>query len=503
MGVIDWLFGRNKTAEQPRTVAVRGYAAASNVARYGDLKSSRGSADYELRNGLADVRAKTRFLARNSSSMKRFIALMRTNVVGENGFRLQCRVRMLDGKMDVSLNKRVESAWNDFCVAPTTCGTMHMIDLTRQAVASWCRDGEILWEIVTGDSYPHGIAVNPMEADFLDEALNGKYENTGNEIRMGVEINATGRPVAYHFLTSHPGDLTYYSPMTRRRYRRVLADRVIHVYEKLRPGQTRGEPPASSIVHSIKMLDGYREAETMGRRLRSALMGFFQKMSQTTAGIDELADTVDQDDTLLEMSMEPGILKELPAGLEFKQFDPGGAQTDYKDFEGQAKKDIAMGVNISTMSHGMEVEGVSYSSGRTVAVEDRDYYKEMQGFFIRTLMIPLYREWSRVSIFYHDGWPPSRTDAVRKATKFRGRGWDWVDPAKDVRANAEALATGQTSLSRIAASRGMDRDELFDELQDDMAAAKARGLPVAQFFGIQENVTSDESDDEDPESANQ
>lgn len=503
MGLRNWLFGSASRNTTPVTItSQRGYAAASNVARYGDLKSSRGSADYELRNALADVRSKTRFLARNSSSMKRFIALMRTNMLGENGFRFQCRVRKADRVMDKSLNQRVEAAWKEFCEEVSACGTMSMIDLCRQAVGSWCRDGEILWEVVEGSQYPHGMAVNPLEADHLDETLNNVYQATGNMIRMGVEVAAGGRPVAYHFLTEHPGDTTYYSPMTRKRYRRVTADRVIHVYEKLRPGQTRGEPPASSIIHGVKMLDGYREAETMGRRLRSALMGFFQKMSTTSAGIDELKDGVGLDSeggALLEMNMEPGTLRELPSGLEFKQFDPGGSQTDYKDFEGQAKKDISMGVNISTMSHGMEVEGVSYSSGRTVIGEDRDYYKEMQGFFIRNMMEPLFKRWIRVSILYHDGWPPSRTDAVQKAARFRGRGWEWVDPAKDVRANAEALATGQTSLTRIAASRGMDRDELFDELQDDMEAARSRGLPVEQFFGIPVPVTSETSDDDDDE----
>jgi lambda family phage portal protein len=498
MGLIDWMF---KRTPEPKVTKKRGYAAAANVARYGDLKSSRGSADYELREGLAEVRSKIRFLARNSSSLKRYISLMRTNIVGVNGFRLQCRVRMTDGRMDVSLNTRVQDAWEDFCAAPTTCGTLHMIDLTRQAVASWCRDGEVIWELVESSRYTHGIAINPLEADHLDETLNSKYEQTNNEIRMGVEINAQNQPVAYHFLTSHPGDVSYYSPMTRRRYRRVPADRVIHVYEKLRPGQTRGEPPASSTVHGVKMLDGYREAETMGRRLRSALMGFFQKMSQTTAGIDELADDVDDADEVFEMNMEPGRLKSLPTGYEFKQFDPGGSQTDYKDFESQAKKDIAMGVNISTMSHGMEVEGVSYSSGRTVAVEDRDYYKEMQGFFIRNMMTPVFRRWVVVSTLYHDAWPPSRRDAITRSGKFRSRGWDWVDPAKDIRANAEALATGQTSLTQIAAQRGMDRDELLDEIQDDMEAARSRGLPVEQFFGMSDNVTSDVSDDdEDSES---
>lgn len=495
MGIRDWFRRRPDT-----TMQKRGYTAAANVARYGDFKASRGSADYELREGLAEVRAKTRFLARNSGSMQRYIALMRTNVVGENGFRFQCRVAMGNGKLNVTLNKSVEAAWAAFSMKPTVCGKLHMIDLCRQAVATWCRDGEVIWEIVYGSDYPHGIAVNPLEADHLDEALNTVAPGTGNEIRMGVEMDKAGRPVAYHFLTQHPGSTAWFSDMTRRRYRRVLADRVIHVYEKLRPGQTRGEPPAAAIVNSVKMLDGYREAETMGRRLRSALMGFFQRNMPTNSQITELADGESDTGDMFEMSMEPGILKSLPIGFEFKEFSPGGSQTDYKDFEGQAKKDIAMALNISTMSHGMEVEGVSYSSGRTVAIEDRDYYKERQGWFIRNMVTPLYQAWVVRSELFHDAWRPSQRDVVIGNAKFLARGWDWVDPSKDVSANAEALATGQTSLTRIAAQRGMDRDELLAEIAEDMAAAESLGLPVKQFFGMPEPVTSDSGNNDDAES---
>jgi lambda family phage portal protein len=309
---------------------LRGYSAAENVARYGDFKSSRGSADYELREGLAEVRAKVRFLARNSGSMRRYMQLMAVNIVGESGFRLQSRVRQAGGSAATSLNKRVQDAFMAWSEAPTTCGQLHMIELESQAVKTFARDGEVIWEFVTGPQYVDGIAINPLEADMLDETLNTTHPPTKNEIRMGVEVDSYGRPVAYHFLTTHPGDLTWYSYQSNRRYRRVPADRVIHLFEKSRPGQTRGEPPAASMVLNVKMLDGYREAETMSRRLRAALMGFFENQMPETRGISELADDDDDtekpDDEPFEMQMEPGRLKQLPRGVTFKEFSPGGSQ---------------------------------------------------------------------------------------------------------------------------------------------------------------------------------
>ena len=110
---------KKKAAQEVRKAKARGYAAAAKKARYGDFHSSRGSADYELRHGLVEVRNKSRYLARNSSMMKRFLGLLAINVVGQNGFIFQSRVRRQNGDMDDSLNKRVEADFKRWSKRPT------------------------------------------------------------------------------------------------------------------------------------------------------------------------------------------------------------------------------------------------------------------------------------------------------------------------------------------------------------------------------------------------
>jgi lambda family phage portal protein len=504
MGILD--FFRSKPEPEIRAASVvpvkRTYAAAQNTARFGDIRSSRGSADTELLNALADVRAKSRWMGRNSPTMRRYINLMRTNVVGRSGFRFQSRVKRQDGTQDATLNARVERQWARWWAHPTVDGRMTGHQLLRQAVAQWCQDGEVLWEIVFNNAYPRdGMAINPLEADHLDETLNTVNPSTKNQIRMSVEFNSLGQIVAYHLLTTHPGDQTWYSPTTQNRYRRVSAENIIHVYDAERPKQTRGAPPAAAVINPSKMRDGHTEAVTVGRRLRAAIMGFFVRDQQAQTGISELADAEDEADEILEMYIEPGLMKELPTGVRMEKFDPGGEQSDFEKFDMQVKKDISMGLNISTMSLGMEVSGVSYSSGRTVTIEDRDYYKEMQMFFIEGLMHPLFTVWlRRNSVSETSDIPPSRLDAIRENFVFRPRGWDWVDPAKDVSANVEALSSGQTSLTRIAADRGMDLDELLDEIESErQAIAKRKGLTFILNGGnaVQGNAEASEDDQQD------
>ena len=478
---------------------VRNYVAADSAPRYGDFLSSSGSADYELANSLVPLRNKSRNLYRNSAAQRRFVQLMRVNLVGESGFRFQSRVRMATNEMqlDRSLNRRVENEWNAWWKRPTVDGRMTGLDLQKQAVAAFCNDGEVIWEIVYGREYPSGIAINPVESDMLDEALISTNPATGNEIRMGVEITRAGRPVAYWFLTDHPGDLHgLHRPMSRDRHRRVPAERVLHLYDRVRAGQTRGEPPAAPVINPVKMLDGYREAEVMGRRLRAAIMGFFTKDMPVAEQVTELADRQEEDEPF-EMDIEPGRLKSLPFGYDFKQFDPGGVQADYHQFESQVKKDQAMGYGISAFSHGMETAGVSYSTGRSVLTEDRDYYKQMQAFFIGGLLEPLFNIWIGRRILEPDTQiPTSRVPMVIDKAKFRGRGWDWVDPAKEVSANAEALATKQTSLTRVAASRGVDISDLLDEIQEEQALAAERGLTL-DYTGGNTGQNADEGNADD------
>lgn len=484
----------------PRTRAQRSYNAAGMTARYGDFTRSNRSADAELIISLPVMRDRARSLARNSPTMTRYIQLMQDNIVGEAGFQFRCRVKKNDGKLDKTLNQRVEMAWWRWMKAPTADGQMTGVDVMEQMVETWARDGEYFIEMVRGPFNKDMFALNPLEADMCDESLNGVHTPTGNQIRMGVEIDVNGRPVAYHMFEQHPGDPGWYVNKTTgyRRHRRVEASRILHLYMRKRPGQTRGEPPTVSVINSIKMLDGYREAEVTGRRVQSAVMGFFKRDLPGPSGIDALANKVDPGDDetppALEMELEPGVFKELPPGMSFEKFEAKGATTDYKQFEGQLKRDQAMGLGISAFSHGMETDGVSYSTGRSVLIEDRDRYRRAQRFFIKP-WLTIFEKW----LDYHSlspatEIPPSRLSVIKDCYSIIGRGWGWLDPAKDIKANAEALRTRQTSLSRLAAERGLDFADLIQEIADDEAMLAELGLTLT----IVEQLPEPEDPNTDP-----
>jgi lambda family phage portal protein len=448
-------------------VKTRAYSAASTQARYGDFSSYVGSADYELLGVIDKLRTKVRHLAQNSGTVRRFLQLLGDNVVGEYGFTLHV------------MNQRVKDAWVKWCQSPTVDGIMTMVDFQRQMVKTWGRDGEYLFEFVMNSKYPDMIAMNPLEADMLDHTLNHIYPPTGNRIKMGVEIDSMGVPIAYHILTVHPGDTFWSIPDYDKRWRRVPAENIVHVFERLRPGQTRGEPPAVASVNDIKMLDGYREAETTNRRIAAAMMGFFSRDMPKGEGIQALSDRKDDDEAedIFEMSVEPGKLRQMPDGMRFDKFDPGGSNTDYAQYEQQVKKDLSMGLGISAFSLGMETQAVSYSTGRSVIQEDREFYKNLQGFFIRLAMRRIFSKWATMHTLSNvSSIAPTRLSAIIDEAQFKGRGWTWIDPLKDITATAMALETYQTSYTRVAADRGLTANELFAEIANDRALMETFGL---------------------------
>ncbi len=59
---------------------------------------------------------------------------------------------------------------------------------------------------------------------------------------------------------------------------------------------------------------------------------------------------------------------------------------------------------------------------------------------------------------------------------WQPRGWSWVDPLKDQKANAEGVALGVMTRSDIAASQGKDLEEIFEQLQREKTMAEQYGL---------------------------
>ena len=79
-----------------------------------DFVASSQSADSELRYSLRTLRNRCRDLARNNAYVKRYLNIMKTNILGSMGIRLQAQVRDSDRTPDFVANAQIERNWRDW-----------------------------------------------------------------------------------------------------------------------------------------------------------------------------------------------------------------------------------------------------------------------------------------------------------------------------------------------------------------------------------------------------
>ncbi len=471
MGLFDFL----RRDEKPQKRGKRSYAAARTGRLFGDFIQSGNSADSELRFSLEVMRNRSRELVRDNEFARRYMNLLKTNVVGDHGFHLQVKARNDDGKLDAAGNTIIENAWKRWgrLGSPTADGRMSWYDCQRLFIETLARDGEVFIKKLSGSKYRDGFAIQFIESDMVDEKKNETLPN-GNQIRMGVEMDKAHRPIAYWVLTSHPGDRIYHTAQARKHIR-VPADEMMHVFMPNRTHQTRGEPFMVSAMSAMKMLHAYREAEVIAARIGASKMGMI-----TTPSGDEFAADGLENDYQPVIDVEPGTFHQLPNGYDFKMFDADHPNTGYAEFESAMLRGISSGLNVSYAALSNDLSSVNYSSIRQGALDERDGYRALHMFMIEHFVEPIFRAWlSSAMDFGGIPLPGNKYDKFSDNANFRGRGWNWVDPLKEINAAVVGLQNGVLSMQDVAANYGRDVEETFNQIARDKEIAAQFGLSMA------------------------
>jgi len=469
MGVFDFL----KRDKKP--IRRRSYKAAQSGRLFSDFVASSQSADSEIKAALQTLRFRCRDLARNDEYAKRFLTLIKTNVVGDRGVQVQVKAKNNDGSMDKPGNRIIENAWKAWARKGvcTVDGRFSWRDAQRFAAEVLARDGEILVRLVNYQGNPQNFAIEFLEVDLLDENHNETLKN-GNKIRMGVEVDRFHRPVAYHLLTAHPGDNEYTSSLATRRTR-VSAEKMLHIFLPERAQQTRGVPWMAAAIAPLKQLNGMREAVLVNERVSAAKMGFF-----VTPSGDEFAGDDVEDDYTPVIEAEPATFHQLPPGVDFKAFDPSSSANTFADFERAILRGIASGLGVSYASISNDLTQTSYSSIRQGALEDRDFYKVLHDFMIEHFVQPIFRAWL-MSVMENGAIPipPTRFDKFADNLEFRARGFAWVDPQREMNATAIGLNSGILTMQDVANQYGRDIGDVMDQVAREKEMAAERGIKLA------------------------
>lgn len=481
---------QRQAARRPVVVQMaRAYDAARQDHLTFGWKATNNSADHDIRMSLERVRARSRDLAQNNDYMRKFLRMVPGNVVGHSGFLFKSLAHDMgaDGKPapDLLARNAIEAALAEWSTPRGGCDVAQRASLTsiiKTAVTACARDGEYLLRKVRGAAARNRFqfALQPLDIDRLDVQKNG--EHNGNEVVMGVELDAVRAPVAYHLLTKHPGGITYVTAGGQR-YERVPASDIIHGFIADRPEQTRGMPWTHTAIIRLEMLGKFQTAALVAARKGAETVGVLTRDIDADPSSPPIGEVDQSTGQAYETSL-PGSWETLPAGYTASAFDSKYPDAVFGQFVKDALRGIASGLGVAYNGIANDLENVNYSSIRAGVLEERDTWIELQKLMVEQLVEPVFREWLQMALLakaitYPAGaaLPATQLDKFLPHS-FTGRRWPWVDPEKDAQANILAVQRGWTTNEKIAAERGEDFWDNIEAIAQENQHAADQGVTL-------------------------
>ena len=138
--------------------------------------------------------------------------------------------------------------------------------------------------------------------------------------------------------STHPGDSRGRSLVSKP----VPAAQVLHLYERLRPGQVRGVPWFAPVILKLRDLDDYDDAELMRKKIEACFAAFVTgAQDEDTLGkanINAAGDRIE--------AFEPGMIEYLEPGKDVKFATPS-ANGGYAEYMRLQLHAVAAGVGLT------------------------------------------------------------------------------------------------------------------------------------------------------------
>lgn len=464
----------------------RMYAAARGGRSTGGFGTSNTSADAELSSSLTALRSRSRQMVRDSAYARRAKNVVVNNVIG-TGVGMQAQVMTTRDSLAVRINDDIERAWAEWATAENchTGGAMHFSDLERAAMGQVFEAGECF---VRKHYARFGTSRVPLSLELIEpERLAHELVDPGalsaqGEVRMGVEVDSFGRALAYWVRQRHPGDIRGRVDATDR-FERVPAADMYHLRLVDRWPQTRGEPWLHTVLRKIDEMNEYTGSEVSAARASS----YYFATIETPEG-DHPLDSDTEANGQGVMDIEPLTIQELKPGEKLDFHAPNRPNAALDPFMRYMLREIASGCGVSYESLSRDYSQSNYSSSRLALLDDRDLYRMVQQWWIRSFRRPLHAVWLQQAVLGGAVESVQRSQyaadpAKFEAVLFKPRGWSWVDPTKEVQAYKEAIRAGMTTLTDVIAATAGGLDI------EDVIATRKRELQMLAEAGIEVDTT--------------
>jgi lambda family phage portal protein len=488
-------------------LGLRDYEAGKITRLDRDFMPTTGTADQENLGSLSIVRGRARTLEQSDAYSSKYVQITEVNVPGPKGFKFQSRVMEFgrEGALveDTLANAKIEAGWKEWCKRGncTVSGDMSFREFTHLMTAHWKRDGEFLARKVIGIGR-FGIQLQALEPDLLDETFNTRLDN-GNRVIMGVEVNEWRRPVAFWLRREDDRRSLGLGYFTLER-QRITADQIYFGFTRTRAFSSRGMSAMATAMMCLQDNRAWEKASLVNARHSAGRVGFLYDEDPNSGAADIAPDDYGSNNEPI-LKVEPGTVQDI-GSKRFVGVESSFPHQQHTPFVDSNLHRASAGLRVAHHTLSGNMSGVTYSSARIAALDERDMWRMDQQYLVEALLEPIFTDWLTFALTTQAVQLPfSKLDKFNKPV-FTGKTWDWVDPLKDITAAVMEIKAGLGTATKYLAEQGEDLLETYTILKRERDLAEQMGLSldvmqVSQMVAAAQAATATDQKPKDSEEA--
>ncbi|TPN04552.1 phage portal protein [Mesorhizobium sp. B2-1-2] len=475
------------------------YDGADKLNRLAGWQPALRSADADLLPVKDELDARALDTVRNDAYVSGGATIRKDSIVGTR-FLLNAKpeTKVLFGKEDekweAEAQEEIETkftlwAESDQCW-PDARRTKTLTDIVRLSVGVHLMSGEVLQSAEWfDDGRPFSSAVQMIDPARLSDPRDRIFvSNKGSRLRKGVESDAYGAPIAYFIRNAHPADykvgINYLDTMKWKRIpaRKSWGRMVInHVFEELRPDQTRGVAAMVTALSEMRMTKHFRKTELeravvaatyaasieseIPQDVTAALGAGAGEGNATTTWMTAYLNAISEYASgAKNLHMDGAKIPIFAPGTKLKIQNPGANSPAGDKFEQSLLRYIAAALGVSYEQLSRDYTQTNYSSARASLGETYKTMLAIKRIVADKVANFVYRLWLEEAINYNELECFKRRDVPRfydglnaeafSACEWIGAGQGQIDPLKETQAAVlkikNGLSTKETEIAKMS-----------------------------------------------------
>lgn len=448
----------------------------------------------------ATLRQRGRLLYMAAPVASAAINTNRTKIVGR-GLRMKSSIdRDILGISESAAKawqKKTEAEWRMWAEQKDNCDALGMNNfyaLQQLAVKSWLMSGDVFVLFKREEKTPlnpYTLRLHIVEADRIStpnkygsgtlDITEGKNYETGNKIHDGVEVDSSGRVVAYHVCNSYRND---YLRTTNVEWERVAAHgektglpNILQIMDAERPDQYRGVTYLAPVIEVMLQLRRYTESELIAALVQSYFTAWittqadvtempFNEIEADNGGAQGEPDSISNSSD--EYEMGPGGVYTLKEG---ENVTFGNPKIPTAGFEVFVKSICKLAGASLELPYDVLIKefNSSYSAAKGALEEAWEMFKMRRAWFINDFCQPTYETWLAEAVATGRIKAPGFFENPLIRAAWCGARWDGpaqthLDPVKEAKANTILVSHGWKTNEQVTR-------EFYGENWEENAAA--------------------------------